>query len=30
MDKCINVGLVDYGTVGKGVVKILEENKKKL
>jgi homoserine dehydrogenase len=28
MDKYINVGLVGYGTVGKGVVKILEENKK--
>ncbi|MCL2145193.1 MAG: homoserine dehydrogenase [Endomicrobia bacterium] len=26
--KCINVGLIGYGTVGKGVVKILEENKK--
>ncbi|MDR0800274.1 MAG: hypothetical protein LBN01_01915 [Endomicrobium sp.] len=24
----INVGLIGYGTVGKGVVKILEENKK--
>lgn len=28
MNKYINVGLVGYGTVGKGVVKILEENKK--
>ncbi|MCL2390028.1 MAG: homoserine dehydrogenase [Endomicrobia bacterium] len=26
--KYINVGLIGYGTVGKGVVKILEENKK--
>ncbi|MDR1523526.1 MAG: homoserine dehydrogenase [Endomicrobium sp.] len=26
--KFINVGLIGYGTVGKGVVKILEENKK--
>jgi homoserine dehydrogenase len=26
--KSINVGLIGYGTVGKGVVKILEENKK--
>jgi homoserine dehydrogenase len=28
MNKYINLGLVGYGTVGKGVVKILEENKK--
>ena len=28
MNKYINVGLVGYGTVGKGVVKILEANKK--
>jgi homoserine dehydrogenase len=28
MNKYINVGLVGHGTVGKGVVKILEENKK--
>ncbi|MDR2067053.1 MAG: homoserine dehydrogenase [Endomicrobium sp.] len=26
--KFINIGLIGYGTVGKGVVKILEENKK--
>lgn len=26
--KYINIGLIGYGTVGKGVVKILEENKK--
>jgi homoserine dehydrogenase len=26
--KSINIGLIGYGTVGKGVVKILEENKK--
>jgi homoserine dehydrogenase len=26
--KAINVGLIGYGTVGKGVVKILEENKR--
>ncbi|MDR1087186.1 MAG: homoserine dehydrogenase [Endomicrobium sp.] len=28
MNKYINIGLIGYGTVGKGVVKILEENKK--
>ncbi|MDR3195763.1 MAG: homoserine dehydrogenase [Endomicrobium sp.] len=28
MKQYINVGLIGYGTVGKGVVKILEENKK--
>jgi homoserine dehydrogenase len=28
MKQHINVGLIGYGTVGKGVVKILEENKK--
>ncbi|MDR0956538.1 MAG: homoserine dehydrogenase [Endomicrobium sp.] len=27
-NKHINIGLIGYGTVGKGVVKILEENKK--
>ena len=27
MKKTLNVGLVGYGTVGKGVVKILEKNK---
>jgi homoserine dehydrogenase len=27
-NKCINVGLIGYGLVGKGVVRILEENKK--
>jgi homoserine dehydrogenase len=27
-NKHINIGLIGYGTVGKGVIKILEENKK--
>ena len=26
MKKSLNIGLVGYGTVGKGVVKILEKN----
>ena len=26
MKKILNIGLVGYGTVGKGVVKILEKN----
>jgi homoserine dehydrogenase len=28
MKKVINIGLIGYGTVGKGVVKIIEENQK--
>ena len=27
MNSDLNVGLIGYGTVGKGVVKILEKNK---